>query len=393
MANKTVDQLSTLSGININDYFVVYDASETGPEKLKKYSADDFSNLIDGGDTNLHQHDTLENSGTTKVSTQTDGARIFSSNAILDLDGTGTAQYNGGHLKLFTSSAGHTINNTRVSHFIEDGGNTNTVFQLSAYTDDAFQWRLANYQFSDDTWYIRCADEIAIKAAKDGSVDLYYDNAKKFGTTANGAEISNSSAAAELIVSSDTTGDAGTFSLKDSGSGNLWQWVMRGTDNPTEPDDLHLSYWNGGWTGWISFDQSASNITLRQYLQFTAGTRINEFSTDGTLAGNSDDAVPTEKAVKTYVDANVGGSLDITTTASGFTISDSNDIIEITGSGETVVLHAASTAATKRYDIKNTSSGAITVSGTDMIDDGYSISIPSYESRTVVPTGSKWIII
>lgn len=34
------------------------------------------------------------------------------------------------------------------------------------------------------------------------------------------------------------------------------------------------------------------------------GTGINEFSTDGTLAGNSDDAVPTEKAVKTYSDAN-----------------------------------------------------------------------------------------
>jgi len=32
------------------------------------------------------------------------------------------------------------------------------------------------------------------------------------------------------------------------------------------------------------------------------GTNINEFSTDGTLSGNSDDAVPTEKAVKTYVD-------------------------------------------------------------------------------------------
>jgi hypothetical protein len=29
---------------------------------------------------------------------------------------------------------------------------------------------------------------------------------------------------------------------------------------------------------------------------------INEFSTDGTLAGNSDTALPTEKAVKTYVD-------------------------------------------------------------------------------------------
>jgi hypothetical protein len=32
------------------------------------------------------------------------------------------------------------------------------------------------------------------------------------------------------------------------------------------------------------------------------GTSINEISIDGTLAGNSDDAAPTEKAVKTYVD-------------------------------------------------------------------------------------------
>jgi microcystin-dependent protein len=34
-----------------------------------------------------------------------------------------------------------------------------------------------------------------------------------------------------------------------------------------------------------------------------SGTSINEISIDGTMAGNSDDAAPTEKAVKTYVDA------------------------------------------------------------------------------------------
>jgi len=33
-----------------------------------------------------------------------------------------------------------------------------------------------------------------------------------------------------------------------------------------------------------------------------SGTTVNEFSIDGTLAGDSDDAVPTEQAVKTYVD-------------------------------------------------------------------------------------------
>jgi hypothetical protein len=38
---------------------------------------------------------------------------------------------------------------------------------------------------------------------------------------------------------------------------------------------------------------------------------INEFSVDGTLLGNSDTAVPTEKAVKTYVDAAVGNAVKL----------------------------------------------------------------------------------
>lgn len=37
-------------------------------------------------------------------------------------------------------------------------------------------------------------------------------------------------------------------------------------------------------------------------LKLASGADINEFSIDGTLAGDSDDAVPTEKAVKTYAD-------------------------------------------------------------------------------------------
>ena len=35
------------------------------------------------------------------------------------------------------------------------------------------------------------------------------------------------------------------------------------------------------------------------------GTSVNEFSTDGTLSGNSEDKLPVEKAVKTYVDTSV----------------------------------------------------------------------------------------
>jgi len=44
-------------------------------------------------------------------------------------------------------------------------------------------------------------------------------------------------------------------------------------------------------------------------VELGTGTGINEFSTDDTLAGDSDDAVPTEQAVKAYVDATISGSV------------------------------------------------------------------------------------
>jgi len=43
------------------------------------------------------------------------------------------------------------------------------------------------------------------------------------------------------------------------------------------------------------------NRIKAQEMVGASGATINEFSTDGTMAGNSDAAVPTEKAVRTYV--------------------------------------------------------------------------------------------
>ena len=41
------------------------------------------------------------------------------------------------------------------------------------------------------------------------------------------------------------------------------------------------------------------------------GNAVNEFSVDGTLSGNSDLAVPTEKAVKSYVDTAVNNAVKL----------------------------------------------------------------------------------
>jgi hypothetical protein len=62
-------------------------------------------------------------------------------------------------------------------------------------------------------------------------------------------------------------------------------------------------------------------------LSLKSGASVNEFSTDGTLAGDSDDAVPTEKAVKTYADTKAKNDLsDLAATAINTSlISDTNN--------------------------------------------------------------------
>ena len=63
--------------------------------------------------------------------------------------------------------------------------------------------------------------------------------------------------------------------------------------------------WNLGVTAGGDFEIKSTLAT--KGLQLRTGGAVNEFSTDGTFAGNSDTAVPTEKAIKTYVDAQSGG--------------------------------------------------------------------------------------
>jgi hypothetical protein len=64
------------------------------------------------------------------------------------------------------------------------------------------------------------------------------------------------------------------------------------------------------------------------------GATINEFSTDGTFADNSDSAVPTEKAVKTYVDIQID---NLSATQGTIVAGDdpTQSKVEVTGTGAT----------------------------------------------------------
>ena len=55
-------------------------------------------------------------------------------------------------------------------------------------------------------------------------------------------------------------------------------------------------------------------------LTLASGASVNELSTDTSLAGNSDDAVPTEKAVKTYIDARLPSGMIMLWSGSEVTI-------------------------------------------------------------------------
>jgi hypothetical protein len=112
----------------------------------------------------------------------------------------------------------------------------------------------------------------------------------------------------DIASPTDTTADGGGITLKGA-------------------TDKTFTYVNatGLWTANIgveatSFKGSANltggTVSSITGLSFNVGATANEFSIDGTLAGNSDTAIPTEKAVKTYVD----GQNSVTQTLTNKTI-------------------------------------------------------------------------
>jgi hypothetical protein len=100
---------------------------------------------------------------------------------------------------------------------------------------------------------------------------------------------------------SDTTFNPFTNNIDFTGSGGSGNISSSGTitDNSIVRGDGGVR--NIQDSG-ILIDDS-DNITAVASITLDAGTNITEFSTDGTLAGDSDNALPTEKAVKAYVDA------------------------------------------------------------------------------------------
>lgn len=111
-----------------------------------------------------------------------------------------------------------------------------------------------------------------------------------------------------------TTGDNNTFigfqaghSATDS-YGNIFLGAYAGYNETGSYKLIIDNYLDGDLDGdpLIYGDLFSNILTINGRLQLSDGTSVLEFSTDGNLADNSDDAIPTEKAVKTYVDNQSG---------------------------------------------------------------------------------------
>ena len=117
--------------------------------------------------------------------------------------------------------------------------------------------------------------------------------------------------------------------------------------------------------GTVQATFNASGLTLN------TGAAINEFSIDGTMGGNSDLAVPTEKAVKTYADTKKFGAwvdasaacTDVLAATDGFVVA----MTQLTSGGNDGAVQgytdANSTPTTKRAEseMKGIAYGAISI--------------------------------
>ena len=178
------------------------------------------------------------------------------------------------------------------------------------------------------------------------------------------------------------TGDSGTTNWPGSPTQNPSQGDQIVT-NQTDPGRVYYvatdelgNFYVGDYfqvdqaTGQVTLDASAFNLTGLQSLRLGSlggliGASVNEFSTDGSLSQNSDSKVPTQAAVKTYVDAQTSGlngvsgnftiGGDLTVNGTTTTVNSTNLVIE----DKNIVL--ASGAA----DDATASGGGITIESGD----------------------------
>tara|TARA_B100000287_G_scaffold3250_1_gene3194 strand:+ start:886 stop:5517 length:4632 start_codon:yes stop_codon:yes gene_type:complete len=122
-------------------------------------------------------------------------------------------------------------------------------------------------------------------------------------------------------------------------------------------------------TGKATLNASAFDLTGLDTLRLGAigaqlGATIDEFSTDGTLTQNSDEKVPTQKAVKTYVDSQTSGtSLNFAGGSGTGTIALGSQSLTVQGTANEIETSASSQTLTLGLPNNVTIGNNLTVTG------------------------------
>lgn len=96
-------------------------------------------------------------------------------------------------------------------------------------------------------------------------------------------------------------------------------------------------------TGQASLNVSSFNLSGLNSLQLGGGATVSQFSTDGTLSANSDTIVPTQKAVRTYINSQLGSgsnNLQVNVLQAGKVYVQNNVITTYTGTNSDLSLAA-----------------------------------------------------
>jgi len=101
-------------------------------------------------------------------------------------------------------------------------------------------------------------------------------------------------------------GNGSVLYLNQTNNSNSILTLSSGTSQPNNGVVYEVE--NNGSTGiGLGGTSPSSMLHVNGDARLQNGTSVNEFSTDGTFAANSDNKLPTEKAVKEYVDGQVSG--------------------------------------------------------------------------------------
>ena len=178
-----------------------------------------------------------------------------------------------------------------------------------------------------------CIDETQIDTSGafviEGSLNITSKNMSMYGHAIVNLKdpINAQDAATKAYVDSQVGGATTSYGWTNS-SGYIGLTTRTDTVNMT-----YLYVNNSAGKVSIATDDTTATLTVNGNLTLQTGATVNEFSIDGNLAGNSDLAVPTEQAVKTYVDNQLGGvsSMQGWTNSSGYVyLTTSTDEVNMT---------------------------------------------------------------